>query len=78
MGESDSLTEGAFVQAFKAEMEAATHETLVETYCWANRMGYGDDLGLRERGEAWAKRIEDAGAAQDVLLALARAREEST
>lgn len=67
------MSDGAFVQAFKAEMAAAAHETLVETYCWANNPSVGaPSADLRERGEAWAKQVEDADATWDVLRALAR------
>lgn len=68
------MSEGAFIRAFREEMATAQHEALVETYMWANGMGYGSQAGLRERGEAWAKQIEDAGKAQEALRVIAEAR----
>jgi hypothetical protein len=52
-------------------MDAWTHETLVETYVWANSTGFGRDPELVRRGEAWASELEDAGLAHVALMALA-------
>lgn len=63
--------EGAFVRAFKAEMETAAHEALVELYTWVNNPSFGVSPELRQRGEEWAAEIEAAGLTWDVLEATA-------
>lgn len=62
----------AFVKAFRREMDSAAHGALVETYMWANSMGYEHDPTLRDRAERWAADIEAAGKTMDVLMALSR------
>jgi CRISPR/Cas system-associated exonuclease Cas4 (RecB family) len=60
-------TEGALA----AELDAAAHDTLVQTYIWANKQFYVQtDAELRAKAEAWAKEIEDAGKTAEVLSAL--------
>ena len=73
LGRSEAI-EGAFLKAFRTEMTAAAHDTLVETYIWANSTGYGRREQLRPAAEEWAKKIEGAGAAMDVLRVVAEAR----
>lgn len=65
------MSESAFVRVFKAEMDAAQHSALVELYAWANSTHYGYDPDLQERAEEWAREIEDAGLAREVLAATA-------
>lgn len=61
--------EGAFVRAFKAEMETAAHDALVELYTWVNNPSLGVSPELRQRGEDWAAEIEAAGLTWEVLRA---------
>ena len=68
---------GAFVEAFDAEMKAATHQALVDGYRWANRQTYGPNPDLDQRAERWAQRVEAAGHTSLVLQALSKAHEPS-
>lgn len=63
--------EGAFARAFRAEMNAAAHDALVNLYTSSNRQGYGSDPELQQRGEEWARQIEAAGTTWAVLEATA-------
>lgn len=62
-----------FVKALQEECAASCHESLVDGYIWANSTTYGSPSPeLRQRGEEWAKSVEERDLTYPVLAALYR------